>query len=83
MQIIKCWDIQVWDGGGNHNHKYYVKTEEAAREWVAKNKYDSIYEKEFVILDSWDELQAYKDGELRKRALAKLTDAEKVVLGLK
>jgi hypothetical protein len=83
MKVIKCWDIQVWDGGDRHNHKYYVATKEAADEWKAKNKFDEIYEKELVILDSWDELQAYKDGELRKRALAKLTDAEKVVLGLK
>ena len=83
MKIVKCWDIQVWDGGDRHNHKYYVATKEAADEWKAKNKFDEIYEKEFVILDNWDELQAYKDGELRKRALAKLTDAEKVVLGLK
>jgi len=83
MQIIKCWDIQVWDGGDRHNHRYYVKTKEAADEWMAKNKFDSVYETEFVILDSWDVLKAFKDGELRKRALAKLTDAEKVVLGLK
>ena len=83
MKIIKCWDIQVWDGGERHNHRYYVATKEAADEWMLNNKYDMIYEKEMVILDSWDELQAYKDGELRKQALAKLTDAEKVVLGLK
>lgn len=83
MQIIKCWDIQVWDGGDRHNHKYYVATKEAADEWMAKNKYDMIYEKEFVILDSWDELQDYKNGELRKRALAKLTEEERIVLGVK
>jgi len=83
MQIIKCWDIQVWDGGDRHNHRYYVKTKEAADAWMEKNKYDTVYETEFVILDDLSELQAYKDGELRKRALAKLTDAEKVVLGLK
>jgi hypothetical protein len=83
MQIIKCWDIQTWDGGDRHNHRYYVKTKEAADAWMAKNKYDMVFEHEFVILDSWDELQAFKDGELRKQALAKLTDAEKVVLGLK
>ena len=82
MKIIKCWDIQVWDGGDRHNHKYYVTTKEAADEWKAKNKFDEVYEKEFVILDSWDELEAYKNGELRKRALAKLTDAERKVLGL-
>ena len=83
MQIIKCWDIQVWDGGDRHNHKYYVATKEAADEWMAKNKFDSVYEREFVILDSWNELQDYKTGELRKRALAKLTDEEKLVLGVK
>ena len=83
MQIIKCWDIQVWDGGDRHNHKYYVATKEAADAWKAKNKFDEVYQKEFVILDSWDELQEYQTGELRKRALAKLTDAEKQVLGLK
>ena len=82
MKIIKCWDIQVWDGGDRHNHKYYVATKEAADEWKAKNKFDEVYEKEFVILDSWDELEAYENGELRKRALAKLTDAERKVLGL-
>jgi nucleoside-triphosphatase THEP1 len=83
MKVIKCWDIQVWDGGDRHNHKYYVATKEAADEWMAKNKYDAVYEKEFVILDDLGEIEAFKNGELRKRALAKLTDAEKVVLGLK
>ena len=60
-----------------------MATKEAADEWMAKNKYDMVYEHEMVILDSWDELQDYKNGELRKRALAKLTAEEKVVLGLK
>ena len=83
MKILKVWDIQVWDGGDRHNHKYYVATKEAADEWMKKNTYDTVYEKEMVILDSWDELQDYKDGELRKRALAKLTAEERVVLGLK
>ena len=83
MQIIKCWDIQVWDGGDRHNHKYYVKTREAAAAWKEKNKYDEIYLTEFVILDDLTEIEAFKNGELRKQALAKLTDAEKIVLGLK
>ena len=83
MKILKVWDIQVWDGGDRHTHKYYVATKEAADEWIEKNKYDMIYEKEIVILDSWDELQDYKNGELRKRALAKLTEEERIVLGVK
>ena len=83
MKIIKCWDIQVWCGGDRHNHKYYVATKEAADAWMEKNKYDMIYEKEMVILDNWDELEEYKNGELRKRALSKLTAEERIVLGLK
>jgi len=83
MKIIKCWDIQTWDGGDRHNHKYYVATKEAAQAWLANNKYDTVYEREFVILDSLDELTEYENGELRKRALAKLSEAEKKVLGLK
>jgi hypothetical protein len=83
MKILKVWDIQVWDGGGRHNHKYYVATKQAADAWKADNKFDEIYEKEFVILDSLEELKDYESGQLRKQALAKLTEAEKKVLGLK
>ena len=83
MKIIKVWDIQVWDGGDRHNHKYYVATKEAAEQWIAYNKFDTFYEKEMVILDSWDELQEYKNGEMRKRALAKLTEQDKKILGLR
>lgn len=83
MKIIKCWDIQVWDGGERTNHRYYVATKEAADEWIAKNKYDAVYEQEFVILDSYAELEIYRNGEMRQRALAKLNEEDKKVLGLK
>lgn len=83
MKIIKCWDIQIWDGGDRFHHKYYVATKEAAAAWKVKHKYDEVLEREFVILDSLDELTEYESGELRKQALAKLTEAEKKVLGLK
>lgn len=83
MQIIKCWDIQVWDGGERHNHKYFVATKEAADQWMAKNTYDSVWEREFIILDNFAELEEYRNGEMRKRALAKLTEEDKKVLGLK
>lgn len=83
MKIIKCWDIQVWDGGDRHDHKYYVATKEAADAWMAKNKFDTVYEKQFIILDSYEELMDYRNGESRKRALAKLTEEDKIALGLK
>ena len=82
MQIIKMWDIQVWDGGDRTNHKYFVATKAAAEEWLKNNTYDSVYEKEIIILDSYAELMDFKNGEAKKRALATLTEEDKVVLGL-
>jgi hypothetical protein len=82
MQIIKCWDIQVWDGGDRHNHRYYVSTKEAADEWIARNKYDTTFETEFVILDDLAEVEEYKLHQTRQRALAKLTAEEKKALGV-
>jgi len=61
MQIIKCWDIQTWDGGDRHNHRYYVATQEAAEAWKETNKYDEIYKKEFVILDDLSEVVEMND----------------------
>ena len=83
MKIINCWDIRVWDGGDRHHHKYYVATKEAADEWKTKNKFDEVYEHQFIILDSYKELMDYQTGEARNRALAKLTEEDKVALGLK
>ncbi len=83
MKIINCWDIRVWDGGDRHNHRYYVATKEAADEWKARNKFDEVYEQQFIILDSYEEVLDYQTGEARRRALAKLTEEDKIVLGLK
>ena len=82
MQVIKCWDIQAWDGGDRHNHKYYVATEEAAKEWKFRNKHDIYFAQEFVILDDLAEVEEYKLHQTRQRALAKLTPEEKKALGL-
>ena len=82
MKIIKCWDIQVWDGGDRHNHKYFVATKEAAEEWKARNKHDIVFEQEFVIMDDLGEVEEYKLHQIRQGALAKLNDQEKKALGL-
>lgn len=83
MRIIKCWDIQVWDGGDRCNHKYFVFSEEAALEWKKNNRFDSIYEREFIIFDNLEEIKKHASGEARKRALAKLTNEDKFALGIK
>jgi hypothetical protein len=82
MQIIKCWDIQTWDGGDRHNHRYYVATKALADEWMARSKHDMVFEKEFIIMDDLAEVDEYKLQLIRQQALAKLNEQEKKALGL-
>lgn len=82
MRIVKCWDIQQWDGGDRTNHAFYVETEEEAKKWQAKNKYDSVFNRTFEIYASVEEYIEGKSETTRKRALAKLTDIERKSLGL-
>lgn len=81
MQVLTVWDVQVWDGGGRHNHAFYVKDEFQANVWKEKNTYDSIVKKEIQIFDTIAEYQEFKNGELKRKALQKLTREERVALG--
>jgi hypothetical protein len=82
MITLKLYDIQVWDGGSEYNHKHYTSDLEAAEAWMAKNKYDNVVERTMIIAESVEELFDLDSGEIKKRALAKLTEAEKIALGL-
>jgi hypothetical protein len=82
MKIINCWDIQVWDGADGMD-QVSCGNGELADEWKKENRYDSVYEKQFIILDSYEELMDYKNGEARKRVLSKSTEEDKIALGLK
>lgn len=82
MQLLKLWDIQCWDGGERHNSRYLVSDKSIGDKWLQHHKHDIIWEKEIIILESWDELENYRNGKVREAALAKLTDIEKKVLGL-
>ena len=83
MKIITVWDIQVWDGGDRHQHKYYVASKEAADEWMKENKFDFVTTKDLVVFDDLEDIKSFETGEVRRRALEKLTDAEKIALGVK
>lgn len=82
MKIVKCYSVQVWDGGDKHYHRYYVASKEEADKHMATNKYDHVTPVTIVIFDSYEEYLSSKKGELRKQALAKLTEEEKHILGL-
>lgn len=72
----------MWNGVDRHNHKYYVSTKEAADEWKKNNNYDAIYEKEIIVHDSYIEIMSFRNSEAKKAALAKLSEEDKIALGL-
>lgn len=83
MRTLNVFEICIWDGGGGSRHGFYVESEAAAKEWLVKNNYDSYYKKTITI---FDDLVDYKENShegLKKKALAKLSGAEKSILGIK
>lgn len=81
MKTFTAWSIEVWDGGDRHNPRYLVSNKAAADGWKAKNSYDLIVEKNMIIFDSLAEIEDFENGEIKKQALAKLTEVEKRALG--
>lgn len=79
-QIIECFDVQRWDGGDRNNHYCYMSTEKDAKE--VAGEHGSYFKRDFVIHQSIADLQNWNSGELKRQALAKLTTAEKIALGL-
>jgi len=81
MKIFTVWDIQVWDGGDRHYHKYYVSSKAVADEWMKKNPNDLVSEVELRIFDTLDHVIESETEEIRIRALLKLTAEERKALG--
>lgn len=80
-QIIEAWDIQRWDGGGGSNHECYIASEEEAALYLANSPHDRYYKKTFIIHETAQQAREFKQGEAKKRALAKLTKEERAALG--
>ena len=84
MQIIKVFKIYDWDGGDRDELKsYYLKREENFDANLLKANHNRHFAPEsIVILDNLQELKQYELGALKKKALAKLTAQEKLLLGI-
>ena len=83
MKIITLYQYHEWDGGDRHVSKdICFGTQEEADRFLGGNKYDNFVKRTFTIFDDVEEYEQSKSEELKKTALAKLTDLEKRVLGL-
>lgn len=83
MQVIDYWAISVWDGGERHNHTYNFSSKMDADQYIRDHKYDLADNRQLIIIDSYDEFKEFVNGEARRKALSKLSNEEKVILGIK
>lgn len=83
MKQLTIWRIEEWDGGEYTIPKGdYLSTKAAADEYMARNTYNVCVEQTIRIYDSLQDLEDNSKKKLVERALAKLTDEDKKILGL-
>lgn len=83
MKQLTIWRIEEWDGGDrtipNGN---YFSNKKAADEYKKNNKYNCCIEQTIRIYDSLKDMEDNSKQKLKERALAKLTEEERKILGL-
>jgi len=84
FQVVNVVSVQEWDGGDRYHHKFYFTDYEVAKEYKAKvDKSCYLHHTSLIVCDTIEDVKNWKNGELRQRALAKLTPEDRQVLGLK
>jgi len=83
MEIIDLYEIAVWDGGERHIPKFYFILKKDAEDYKKDHPHDTFYNKKLKVYATYQDFKDENDQVIRERALAKLTPAEKFVLGLK
>lgn len=80
-RLIECYDVQLWDGGDRHNHHCYMMDEGSAHKIAGTH--GQVYKKQIIVHDTEQDYRDFKNGEVKRKALAKLTDVEIAALGIK
>lgn len=84
IQILKLWQVHLWDGGSMHRASLYHFTNKAAAdEFLSANRYEYIQAVELTVMDSYEDYKVATTASAREAALAKLSPAERQLLGLK
>lgn len=83
--IVKCFEVRSADGDGRgESHVAYFNSEAAANQLAAQSPgwmRVSPFEKTFHICETFGEYTIMKVGEIKTKALAKLTKEEREALG--
>lgn len=84
---IDCFEITTPDGGGmRSDHVMFVDSKSLADRIVNEStgwpRYSHEFKKRFVIFQSMMDIEEYRKVQAKEEALAKLTEADKIALGL-
>lgn len=82
---VKLFLLCDWDGGGgcgNRPNGFIVKDEALAKKWVDNNTGSSYNTVKGVIVQRLEDIPEAQEALDRQKALDKLTDKEKQLLGL-
>lgn len=82
MKQFDVYDIQQWDGGERHNHKFYLASKDEAEKYIAQNKYDRYDHKVMIVFDTVNEAAENDLKTVRARVIARLTPLERRALGV-
>ena len=83
MRVITLWEIHEWDGG---DRQYYrgncLASQEAADAYKASKRHDCVVKRVITVFDDLEDMEENSLAKRKERALAKLSDEDKAVLGL-
>jgi len=83
-KVITFYALCEWDGGERHIPRKYIFSKEDAEKWDKEQDYKgTITKHEYIVYDDLEDLENNSKKKIKERALEKLTDEEKIVLGLK
>lgn len=86
---MKAFTHEVWevteDYDRDSRHVAYYSKEDDAYKHKGENCYLNVYKKNIsvIVLDSFEEFKEQAQIEKRNKALAKLNDEDKIILGIK
>lgn len=84
MEILKLYQLYQWDGGEREVPKnVYFKTKTECDNYKKERKHASFREVTLHIFDSFSEYKESDTESVKAGALAKLSDLEKLALGIK
>ena len=83
MLRLKAYKLQEYDlDGVTLRDIGYVSNENEANKWINESRWNRFSREDFLVYDTLEEMNIGNENAKKEKALAKLTPAERKLLGL-